>query len=408
MRKKIYVIRPLNKPDQQARESGIRQQACRRRVTAAVVLSLFVATGCSKQSESSAQRQPEPESSELSQSLDSIASENGVVGYAIGLVAGGRLAYAHAFGEKELGSGINLTTKSVFHWASVSKPFVATAIMQLSERGELDLDARLVDVLPHYRTSERRHGDVTIRQLLLHTSGTPDVEDYEWDQPAYDDDALRRWVLEESPRDLLFDPGSDRRYSNVGYEILGLIVEEVSGQTFEAYMERNIFGPLAMTDTTFYYPDVPEHLRTVGHRGQTQRRPIDDYPYNRRHAPSSTLNTNVEDLARFVLALLNGGELEGARILERGTLDDMWHPRWTEQESPLRASAMGWVVEDFNGHRMVRHVGSDDGFRSALLIFPDDQSALFLVTNDETTPTRDIALTALADLFATESAGGHE
>ena len=168
----------MNKPDQQARESGIRQQACRRRVTAAVVLSLFVATGCSKQSESSAQRQPEPESSELSQSLDSIASENGVVGYAIGLVAGGRLAYAHAFGEKELGSGINLTTKSDFHWASVSKPFVATAIMQLSERGELDLDARLVDVLADYRTSERRHGDVTIRQLLLHTSGTPDVEDY--------------------------------------------------------------------------------------------------------------------------------------------------------------------------------------------------------------------------------------
>ena len=388
--------------------SRIQQQTYGLRVTAAVICSLFVATGCSKKTEPPARQQPEPESSELSRSLDSIASENGVAGYAIGLVAGGRLVLAHAFGEKELGSGTRLTTQSVFHWASVSKPFVATAIMQLSERGELDLDARLVDVLPDYRTSDHRHGEVTVRQLLLHTSGTPDVEDYEWDQPAYDDDALRRWVLDESPRDLVFDPGSDRRYSNVGYEILGLIIEEVSGRSFEAYMKSNIFDPLAMTDTTFYYPDVPEHLRTVGHHGQTHRRPIDDYPYNRRHAPSSTLNTNVEDLARFVLALLNGGELDGARILENATLDDMWRPRWTEQESPLRASATGWVVEDFNGHRMVRHFGSDDGFRSALLIFPDDQSALFLVTNDETTPTRDIALTALADLFAPESAGRQE
>jgi CubicO group peptidase (beta-lactamase class C family) len=287
----------------------------------------------------------------------------------------------------------------------VSKPFVATAIMQLSERGELDPDARLVDVLPDYKTSDPRHADVSIRQLLLHTSGTPDVEDYEWDKPGYDDDALRRWVVEESPRDLLFDPGSDREYSNVGYEILGLVIEQISGQSFESFMKENIFDPLRMTDTTFYYPDVPETLRTVGHTDSTQRRPVSHYPYNRRHAPSSTLNTNVEDMARFVLALLNEGELDGVRILKSSTLDDMWTPRWTTRESPFQAAAMGWVVEDFNGHRMVRHFGADDGFRSALLLFPDDESGLFLVTNDETTPMPDIARAALGKLLAGGESG---
>ena len=357
---------------------------------------------CSEQANLATQDRVELDEPGLSLLLDSIAVENAVVGYTIGLVAGGRLAYAHAFGEAELGGGTRVTTKSVFHWASVSKPFVATAIMQLSERGELDLDARLVDVLPDYKTTDPRHAEVTIRQLLLHTSGTPDVEDYQWDKPGYDENALRRWVVEESPRDLLFDPGSDRQYSNVGYEILGLVIEQVSGESFENFMKQSIFDPLGMTDTTFYYPDVPAELRTVGHADSTQRRPVSDYPYNRRHAPSSTLNTSVEDMARFVLAMLNEGELDGVRILKSSTLDDMWTPRWTTRESPFQATAMGWVVEDFNGHRMARHFGSDDGFKSALLIFPDDESGLFLVTNDETTPMPDIARAALGELLAVE------
>ena len=119
-----------------------------RLAVSAVICCLLMVCGCSEQQQSKTQDEVGLDESGLSQILDSIAIENAVVGYTIGLVAGGRLAYAHAFGETELGGGTRATTKSIFHWASVSKPFVATAIMQLSERGELDLDARLVDVLP--------------------------------------------------------------------------------------------------------------------------------------------------------------------------------------------------------------------------------------------------------------------
>ena len=161
----------------------------------------------------------------------------------------------------------------------------------------------------------------------------------------------------------------------------------------------NIFDPLGMADTTFYYPDVPDPRRTAGHADPEHRRSVDHYPYNRRHAPSSTLNSNVDDMARFVLALLNGGGLGDERILERDTVAEMWTPRWTVQEDPLRAAAMGWVVEDYNGHRIVRHFGSDDGFRSALIILPDERAGLFFVTNDATAPVRDLVLAALADLL---------
>jgi CubicO group peptidase (beta-lactamase class C family) len=372
---------------------------------ASLALAMTVVAGCSKAPQSVEDNEAGLDGVALSRVLDQIAAENNVVAYSIGLVANGTLAYAHAYGEAVLGSGEKVTTKSVFHWASVSKPFVATAIMQLHERGKLDLDALLIDVLSGYTVSDKRLFDVTIRQLLLHTSGMPDVEDYGWDKPEYDDEALSRWVLHESPRKPLFDPGTDRKYSNVGFEVLGVVIEQLSGLSFEAYMQRNIFEPLGMNDSTFYYPDVPEAQRTTGHQGEGQRHPISDYPYNRRHAPSSTLNTNVEDMARFVMAMLNDGELDGVRIINSSTLRDMWDPGWVISEDPPSAAAMGWVVEDFNGHRMVRHFGSDDGFRSALLIFPDDEAGLFLVTNDEATPMRDIARTALGELMGGNNTG---
>lgn len=372
---------------------------------ASLALAMAVVAGCSKAPQPVEENEAGLDGVALSRVLDQIATENNVVAYSIGLVANGTLAYAHAYGEAVLGSGEKVTTKSVFHWASVSKPFVATAIMQLHERGKLDLDALLIDVLSGYTVSDKRLFDVTIRQLLLHTSGMPDVEDYGWDKPEYDDEALSRWVLHESPRKPLFDPGTDRKYSNIGFEVLGVVIEQLSGLSFEAYMQRNIFEPLGMNDSTFYYPDVPEAQRTTGHQGEEQRHPASDYPYNRRHAPSSTLNTNVEDMARFVMAMLNHGELDGVRIIKSSTLRDMWDPGWVISEDPPSAAAMGWVVEDFNGHRMVRHFGSDDGFRSALLIFPDAEAGLFLVTNDEATPMRDIARTALGELLGGNNTG---
>ncbi|MGI9263409.1 MAG: serine hydrolase domain-containing protein [Gammaproteobacteria bacterium] len=374
-------------------------RTCSGLVVTSLAIAVFGLGACTKAPEPDDVDTAVLDSVALFETLDQIAAENGGVAFAIGLVAEGNRVYTHAYGEREIDGGEAVTNKSVFHWASVSKPFVATAIMQLHERGKLDLDALLIDVLSGYEVSDRRLVDVTIRQLLLHTSGMPDVEDYGWDKPEYDDTALRRWVLQESPRDLLFDPGSDRQYSNVGFEVLGLVIEQVSGLSFEEYMQRNIFKPLDMDDSTFYYPDVPEALQTAGHEGEEQRHPVANYPYNRRHAPSSTLNTNVEDMARFVMAMLNNGELNGVRIIESSTLRDMWDPKWVMRESPLSAASMGWVVEDFEGHRMVRHFGGDDGFRSALLIFPDDQAGLFLVTNDEAMPTRDIARTTLNELL---------
>ena len=341
------------------------------------------------------------DSAALTAELEAIRSETETVGFSIGIINDGALVYARGFGEKALGGGEPITTQSIFHWASVSKPFVATGIMQLAERGELDLDAKLVDILPDYEVTEEKQKEITIRQILLHTSGMPDVEDYGWNKPEFDDRALQRWALKDSPRALLFEPGTERKYSNVGFEVLGAVIERASGKTFEQYMADNVFAPLQMNDATFIYPDVPATMRTQGHSGDAGAKSIvADYPYNRRHAPSSTLNANVEDMARYAQALINGGALDGARIMDAEILADMWAPRWTTSKEPYSAATMGWVHADQNGQRMLRHFGWDDGFRSALLIMPDEGQAILFVTNDEGGPFSDFlraALAALAD-----------
>jgi CubicO group peptidase (beta-lactamase class C family) len=356
------------------------------------VTACALAQGCTTTTPNAA-----PDIPALTVALEAARIEDGAAGFAIALVDDGELIYAHGFGETELGTGDPVTPDHIFHWASVSKPLVATAIMQISERGQLDLDDALASILPDYRITEPRQREITIRQILLHTSGIPDVEIYNWDKPEYDDGALLRWALTESPRDLLFDPGTGRKYSNVGYEILGAVIERVSGLSFEDYMRTNIFDPLAMQNATFAYPETDKALRTVGHAGErSEKHKIEHYPYNRRHGPSSTFNASVVSFAPFAQALLAGGSFGEAHILKTETLNDMWAPRWTIDEARGESTSMGWVIEERPGRpRMIRHFGWDDGFRSALLIFPDANQAVLYVTNDEDANLRAYLLPAI-------------
>ncbi len=361
-------------------------------------------TGAFAQGCATAAPEPAPDIPALTATLDAAMEEDGAVGFALALIDGGELIYARGFGETELGGDDPVTADHIFHWASVSKPLVATAIMQLAERGQLRLDDKLVDLLPDYRVTDPRQQEIIIRQILLHTSGIPDVEDYNWDNPETDDKALMSWALTDSPRQLLFDPGTERKYSNVGYEILGAVIEEISGKTFENYMRDNIFAPLGMKSATFLYPETEEELRTVGHAGKKgEKRKIEHYPYNRRHAPSSTLNTSVVSFAPFAQALLDGGSLDGNHLLETATLNDMWTPREVIDEERGHNGTMGWVAETRDGIRMMRHFGWDDGFRSALILLPDTDQAMLFVTNDEDANLRAYLLPAL-DILKERSA----
>lgn len=330
----------------------------------------------------------------LDAALTTILKESGTVGFAVGVIKPGEEDYLKGYGVTKLGTNNPITKTHVFHWASVSKPFVAIAIMQLVEQEKLSLDTRLVDALPEYKVTDPRHELITIKQLLLHTSGLPDVWDYQWRKPQEDDEALHRWATKESPRRLRSDPGTKREYSNVGFEVLGAVIAKVSGMTFEDYMMKNIFESAGMGATTFYFPDVPQESRTHGHKGKSgKKKQTANYPWNRRHGPSSTLNTSVAEMALFAHVLM-----ESETLLQASTLDEMWAANWPLDEAGEKAATLGWVRETRDGIVMVRHFGGDVGFRSMLALMPEIGAAVFLVANDEDVPLGPIALAALEAL----------
>ena len=166
-------------------------------------------------------------STELEPKIKEEIQQGRVPGFAIGVVRNGKLIFAKGFGVAKLGVNTPITSKSLFHMASVTKTFVATAVMQLVEKGKIDLDAPLIRYLPYFRLNDERYRTITIRQMLSHTSGIPDTVNYNWDKPEYDAGALERFVRSIADQKLVFAPGEKFAYSNTAYEILGDVIAKV-------------------------------------------------------------------------------------------------------------------------------------------------------------------------------------
>ena len=328
-----------------------------------------------------------PYETKLQPLIEEFVRKQEIPGLAIAIVDGGQVVYEHGFGVQSLKAKDPVTPRSLWHMASITKPFVATAVMQLVEKGRIDLDATIPTYLPYFAMADPRAKTITIRQLLTHTSGMPDVDDYEWDRPQYDDGALERYVRSLADQKLIFDPGERFQYSNIAYEILGDVVAKASGMTFEDYVDRSILEPLAMSDSTLLVKETDPALMTWGHEldGRGKPFPSKVYPYNRMHTPSSDLHSNVRDMSRWAIANLDGGQLDGARILERATREKMWTPA-REISSPgpdVRRQAIGlsWFLGTHRGHDIVSHGGGDTGYITDLVLIPEGRKAVVWMAN---------------------------
>jgi CubicO group peptidase (beta-lactamase class C family) len=303
-----------------------------------------------------------------------------VPGFAIAVVEKNRIVYSAGFGVKNLNNkNEKISDRSLFHMASVTKPFVATSIMQLVEKGKIDLDSPVIKYLPYFQMKDERYKAITVRQMLSHVSGMPDVQDYEWDKPQYDDGALERYVRSLSNLSLIAAPGARFQYSNMAYEILGDVIAKVSGETFEGYVKRHILEPLKMTNSTLLVKEADPKLLTSPHvlnaSYDVAVSPV--FPYNRMHSPSSTLYSNVLDMARWAMATMNRGELDGKRILQAATYDQMWKPA-SDQWQQIGIS---WFLGKYRDRRTVGHGGGDVGFRSNILMLPDLGIAVVMMSN---------------------------
>jgi CubicO group peptidase (beta-lactamase class C family) len=338
--------------------------------------------------------------------VERLFDSHDVAGLGVAVVRDEEVA-SRGFGVRDVGTDASVTPETMFHLASVSKPFVATAIVSLATAGVdggpvLDLDAPIVDWVPEFRLADGREREVSPRHLLSHSSGLPDVAEYGWHDPQLGDDALSEFAGSLSGWRLKSEPGSTYSYSNAGFELLGLLLSRVKGTTFENAVRQQVLTPLGMQNSTFLRAEVPEHLAASPHVGMPLSVPEGAYPYTRRHAPSSTLHSNLVEMCRWMVAHFEPAEVaagapdaQWAR-LDAGLLDLMWQPVMTVGDPPWdEAAALGWAVGSFRGHKVLSHSGADPGFGSRLVLVPERRTGVVVLANSNTVPTWNIAAAAL-------------
>ncbi|MEG0773078.1 serine hydrolase [Clostridium sp.] len=309
-----------------------------------------------------------------------------IPGLTVGVVYNKEVIYTKGFGVKNVETRESVTENSLFHMASVSKTFVATGIMQLVQQGKINLDSRLVEYLPYFQLNDERYKKITIRQLLNHISGMPDVEDYEWNNPQYDEGALERYIRSIKVETLMWEPGEKFAYSNIAFEILGDVIAKVSGVSFEEYMKKNILDILDMKESNFYKPLLSKELLTTPHilgiEGGYGPKVSEVFPYNRFHGPSSTLCSNVVEMCNYAIANLNHGTLGNKQILESDSYLELWTAQGnTGWEGYATEIGLSWFLGGYKGNKVRSHSGGDTGYASNLMLFPEINAALVVMTN---------------------------
>jgi len=263
---------------------------------------------------------------------------------------------------------------TLFHVGSVSKPVSATAAMQLVEDGKLDLDRNVDDYFPPPRIPATFPAPLTLRSLLTHTSGLDERL-----LAAREVRDVREYLHYNLP-DRLTSPGITVRYSNHNFVLAGWLIESATGERFVDYMDRHVLAPLEMRHSTFGVPrqaaDVSAGYEWRG--GRLRRLPDSISP----GSPAASLLTSGEDLSHFMIAQLNGGEYHGHQILSRASIERMQR-RQFQTHPRAEAPCFGFWEHPRNGVRAVAHTGSTPGFKSNIVLVPDERLGIFASVNGE-------------------------
>jgi CubicO group peptidase (beta-lactamase class C family) len=321
--------------------------------------------------------------------LDSIAGagvrEDRAVGIVVAVVKGKGPLLQRAYGNSDVEGVVPMTVNTVIPIGSVTKQFTAAAILQLRDQGKLSLDDDITKWLPDFETRGNR---VTLRHLLVHTSGIVDLTEMPelrairlMRNPTVTRDSVYR-IVRRYP--FQFPAGTMQVYSNTGFWLLGLIIEKASGMTYEEYVERRIFEPLGMTRSMYCNSGENVEDRAYGHGLRNGVKPFVRVPeivHTGTYAAGAICSTG-EDMIRWLQAL------HGGKVLTPTSYREMTTPSKLDDGTPLRSSLGLFVGEDSRGLRQIGHDGGGFGFGAVANWYPDAQLAVVVLTNSQPTDIR--------------------
>jgi CubicO group peptidase (beta-lactamase class C family) len=316
--------------------------------------------------------------------LDELRDNHHVPGASLAVLIDGNI-YKLASGLLHRGTGVETTTDSVFHLGSIAKIYTATLIMKLVDLGELDLDAKVVNILPEFAVADSNATEkITIRQLLSHTSGL--TCDFNLDT-GRGDDCLERYV--EASKDVAMDcPPGTFSYSGVGYVVLGRIIEVITGKTWDQAMKDLLLTPLGLAETMTLPEDVLRFRAAMSHLGAPGQypEPAPMWDFMPRSAgPAARMYTTASDLVRLAqMHLADGLAPDGTPILQAETVAKMQQrhidvaDKWTVSSDGW---GLGWTLYDLDGVPGFGHDGAAIGQYTYLRVLPKQGIAIALLTN---------------------------
>jgi CubicO group peptidase (beta-lactamase class C family) len=324
---------------------------------------------------------PDPDLASIDAYIEKEMREVHIPGLALGIVHHDEVVHLRGFGDAGP-AGRTVTPQTPFILASASKSFTALAIMQLVESGKVDLDAAVRRYLPDFRVAdELASAQVTVRHLLHHTSGLP--EDSAFGPMLSNDirnEALSDRVHALADVQLSHGVGTEFEYTDANYDVLGLVVQVVSGQSYESYIADHVFAPLGMRHSYTNQLDAQRNGLATGHRSWFgYPRPF-EAPYSRAAMPSSYLISSAEDITHFLSAQLNGGRYQGRSVLSTDGIAAMHEPAVRQGTRDI-FYGMGWESRSVNGVPVMRHDGTNANFYADMAIDPTDRWGVVILTN---------------------------
>lgn len=302
-------------------------------------------------------------------------SPSGVVAISLN----GEVIFAKGYGFADIGAQKPVdAADTLFRPGSISKLFTWVAVMQLVEQGKLDLDTDVNNYLETFQIDDTFEDPITLRHILTHT-------------PGFEDGGLGYLIIDDpdkviSLRDAMEryqparvnPPGAQTAYSNYATALAGLIVANVSGISFNDYIRQNIFEPLGMQSSSFEEPLPPDLDVRMAKSYKLEAGAFKEMPFElvANFGPAGALSATATDMMRFAQAILNGGELDGNRILGADTMEAMLTRNFTHDER-LSGMLLGFYESDYNGNRVYGHGGDTQWFHSDLAIDAGNDLAIF-------------------------------
>jgi putative pyoverdin transport system ATP-binding/permease protein len=333
--------------------------------------------------------------SEFTSKIDSLAQASmvdGLVpGMAVVVVQGGKIVFTKGYGYADLKQQLPFTERTSIQIGSTSKNMTGFAIAQLVERGLLELDDSVTKYLPYFKVAHPKSNDITVRYLLAQTSGLPTTDwVYEHTIVNAEVNVLETLVRSLATVKLHHAPGESYEYSNYNYAVLGLLIQSISGMSYEDYMTENVFAPLGMTRT--FAPKTTTPMTELdGLEPSCGYLPGSKTPNLERAIvtacqwnSSGMIVSNAEDVGKYLLAQLNGGHsVTGKQVIGAEALE-LSHQGLAEGDSTLGGSmryAFGWETAQREGVRVIEHGGDARTSATYFLLLPDQGIGVAILLN---------------------------